>query len=36
MKFDQKAHLSAYIEGAKDLRLWFVGYGIGAPLVFIK
>ena len=36
MSYDRKAHLAAYNSGTSDLRVWFLSYGIGAPLLFLS
>lgn len=34
--FDRNAHLEHYASGAKDLRGWFLAYGVGGPFLFIS
>ena len=32
---DHQGHFEAYFEYSKTIRIWFVSYGIGAPIVFL-
>jgi hypothetical protein len=36
MAYDKNAHHAAYFDGLKELRHWFLAYGVGGPLLLIS